>query len=382
MGFAKRTEEISLSGIRKMFELIKEDTINLALGEPDFTTPKHICDAAKNALNAGFTHYTSTFGMEELREAIANKLKKDNNLDVTSENIMVTCGASEAILCAILALVEKGDEVIITDPGFVSYDACVKIAEGKTVYLPVYEENEFSISLESLSEKITKRTKLLIINSPNNPTGSVFPKSNLKAIADLAEDHDFFVLSDEVYEKILYEGEHHSIGKWIPDRTITVNAFSKTYAMTGWRIGYLAASEELMEEILKIHQYTSVCASSISQFAALAALNGPQDFVYQMKEDFLKRRNLMLTKINEIEGFSCMKPKGAFYVFVNAKALGMLSTSLADYIFEDAGVLTVPGIAFGKNGEGYLRISYATSMDKISLALDLIKKSIEKLSKK
>ncbi|MCS4542420.1 MAG: pyridoxal phosphate-dependent aminotransferase, partial [Euryarchaeota archaeon] len=360
---ADRLEKISVSGIRKMFELVQaKDVINLGLGEPDFTPPEHVLEAAKKALDEGFTHYTSNFGILELREAIAQKLKQENKLDVKPDQIIVTCGGSEALFVAVQATVNPNEEVLIPDPGFVSYGPIVKMAGAIPVSVPVFEKNDFRLKPEEIEKRITKRTKMMIINSPANPTGSVLTKSDLKAIAEIAERKNILILSDEVYEKLVYEGEHFSIGS-ISDKVITVNSFSKTYAMTGFRIGYLAAHQDLIEPLLKVHQYLTACANSIAQKAALAALTGPQDFVKNMFKEFKMRRDLIVGGLNEINGFSCKKPKGAFYAFSNISKLGKPSNEIAMSLLEKVKVVSTAGSAFGENGEGYLRFTYATKKE-------------------
>lgn len=367
---ARRVTSISLSEIRKMFELGK-DSINLGLGEPDFDTPPHIIKAVKDALDDGFTHYTANKGIIELREAISQKLKHENNINVGPESIIVTVGASEALLICVMALIEKEDEVLIPDPGFVSYDACVKLAEGRSVSVKLKEEDGFRMTTEEVLEKITDRTKAIILNSPSNPTGSVTQKKDIKGIADIADDHGIFLISDEIYEKIIYGKNHYSPAEF-SQNTITINGFSKTYAMTGFRIGYAAASPSLTEEMLKVHQYNTACASSISQRAALAALKGPQNCVDDMVSEFRRRRDLILRRLDEI-GIPCTKPEGAFYVFPKIE-------NSREFVKEalKKGVVVVPGGAFGKYGENYVRFSYAASYEKIEEAMNRLESSLSK----
>ncbi len=364
---AKRCELIQLSEIRKMFELTPENAINLSLGEPDFDTPEHIREAVKIALDNGFTHYTSNNGILELREAISCKLADENKIEADPENITVTVGASQALYVSLQALINKGDEVLIPDPGFLSYDAFVKLAEGKMVPISLKEENEFQMTPDDVLEKITPKTKAMIMNSPSNPTGAVMQKEDIKGIAEIAEDHNIHLISDEVYEHIIYEGKHYSPARYT-DNVITINAFSKTYAMTGFRIGYIAANKELTEEILKVHQYNVACTSSLSQMAGLEALLGPQDCVHEMVAEFKRRRDLIVKRLNEM-GISFKAPKGAFYAFPK---VGDSDKFVEEAI--KAGVIVVNGASFGKCGDGHFRISYAASYEKLEEAMNRLEK--------
>ncbi|MGB9938159.1 MAG: pyridoxal phosphate-dependent aminotransferase [Methanobacterium sp.] len=360
---AKRCKLIQLSEIRKMFELTPENAINLSLGEPDFDTPEHIREAVKQALDDGFTHYTSNNGILELREAISCKLAEENKVEADPENIIVTVGASQALYIALQALINKGDEVLTPDPGFLSYDAFVKLAEGKMVPISLKEENEFQMTADDVLDEITPKTKAIIMNSPANPTGAVMQKEDIKAIAEIAEDKGIYLISDEVYEKIIYEGKHYSPGRYT-DNAITINAFSKTYAMTGFRIGYMAANPEITEELLKVHQYNVACASSLSQIAGLEALIGPQKCVKEMTDEFKRRRDLVVKRLNEM-GIKFKSPKGAFYAFPK---VSNSSQFVNDAI--KAGVIIVNGSSFGKCGEGHFRISYAASYEKLEEAMN------------
>ena len=360
---SKRVRDISLSGIRKMFELVGEDSINLGLGEPDFDTPEYIREAAKKALDEGFTHYTVNKGIVELRETISAKLKMDNNISVSPEEIIVTVGASEGLGIALNALVDVGDEVLIPDPGFVSYDASVKLAGGKSVSVKLTDDEEFRMTPEHIQERITDKTKAVIINSPANPTGSVMGKKDIKGVAEIADDHDIAIISDEIYEKIIYDEKHYSPASYT-DNCITINGFSKSYAMTGFRIAYVAADPLITEEMLKVHQYTTACASSISQKAALAALEGPQDSIDVMVAEFRRRRDLIMNRLRGM-GLSCVEPKGAFYVFPKVKDPEVF---VANALKKD--VIMVPGTSCGIYGEDHVRLSYATSYEDIKEAMD------------
>ncbi|MEM0217811.1 MAG: pyridoxal phosphate-dependent aminotransferase [Candidatus Nezhaarchaeales archaeon] len=381
-----RTKTITPSGIRRLFDLAQKmsGVINFGIGEPDLDTPTCVREAGKRAIDLGYTHYTPNAGYPELREAIAKKLRVENGIDVTAENIIVTTGASTGLLLSVLTLIEPGDEVLIPDPGFVIYEAIVNMVGGKPVRVPLVEEEDFRMTPEKVDELVTSKTKCIFLNSPHNPTGAVLEFSDIKGIAEIAMDNGIYVISDEVYEKLVYDGaKHYSIAS-IPgmeDLAITVNSFSKTFAMCGWRIGYVAASKRLIDEMIKLQQYTVVNAPSISQMAALEGLKNPEvkTFIDEMVKEYDKRRRFMVERINKITGFRAKLPKGAFYVFANVKELGLKSTDLAELILEKAAVATVPGSAFGPNGEGYLRFCYATSLANIELGLERIEKVIEEI---
>jgi aspartate aminotransferase len=360
---SKRVRSINLSEIRKMFEMAGENSINLGLGEPDFNTPDHIIEAASNAMKEGFTHYTSNMGILELREAISNKLKVDNGIQTSPESVLVTVGASEAIYMCMQALVDPGDELLIPDPGFLSYNACVNLAGGIPRGIQLKEENDLRMTAEDVLEVISDKTKAIILNSPSNPTGSVMKKEDVRAIAEIADDNDIYLVSDEVYEKIIYDRHHHSPAKFC-ENAVTINGFSKSYAMTGFRIGYVTANPQITEELLKIHQYTTACASSMIQKAALAALEGPQKSVFDMVSEFRKRRDLVVKRMNNM-GVECPEPHGAFYVFPRVKdPEGFINAGLKN------GVVMVHGKAFGMGGKDHVRLSYATSYSDLKEAMD------------
>ncbi len=361
----RRLKDIDISGIRKIFEAAGSSAINLGLGQPDMPTPAHICQAAIKAIEEGFTGYTQGPGIPELREAVAEKFRRENHLEVEPEEVIVTSGASEALHLALEALVEEGDEVLVPDPGFVSYQSLTRIAGAKPVGVPL-DEN-LKVDPEQVQERLTSRTKVLILNSPSNPTGSVQSREEIKALAELAGDHGITIISDEVYEHFIYEGQHHSPARFY-ERVVTVNAVSKTYSMTGWRLGYLAAPPDLVYEMLKVHQYIQACASSISQRAALAALTGPQDCVSEMRDEFKERRNLLIGGLEKL-GVECVKPRGAFYAFPR------IPLETAERLIEN-GVIVVPGTSFGKHGKGHTRLSYATSQENLRKALEIMEKII------
>ncbi|RLF10502.1 MAG: pyridoxal phosphate-dependent aminotransferase [Thermoprotei archaeon] len=380
-----RTKVITLSGIRRLFDLAQRSSgvINFGLGEPDFDTPPHIREAGKRALDMGYTHYSPNAGYPELREVIAEKLRSENGIPASAENVMVTIGASAGLLLSTLILVNPGDEVLIPDPGFVIYEAVVRMAGGKPVRVPLKEEDDFRMLPEVVNELVTPKTKCIFLNTPHNPTGSVLEYSDVKGIAEIAMDNGIYVISDEVYEKLVYDGaKHYSIAS-IPgmeDLAITVNAFSKTFAMCGWRIGYVAAKRELIDEMVKLQQFTVVHAPSMAQIAALEGLKSPETkkFIEEMVEEYDRRRRVMVEGLNKIWGFKVKPPKGSFYIFANVKEIGRTSTDLAELILTEAGVVTVPGSAFGPSGEGYLRFCYTVPIDTIRLGL----KRIEGVAKK
>ncbi len=361
---ASRVEKIEISGIRRAFEAASSQSINLGLGEPDFDTPAHIKAAAAQALNSGFTGYTFNKGIPELRDAISAKFRSENGLSFSPDEIIVTSGASEALHIAILSVAEHGDEVLIPDPGFVSYPPLVRLADAIPVGIPL--NDDYTISIEGLNERITSRTSVLIINSPANPTGAVETRDSIKAIAELASDHNITIISDEVYEHLVYDGAEHISPARFYDDVITVNAVSKTYAMTGFRLGYVAAREEYIEPMLKVHQYIQACASSISQRAALAAITGPQDCVSEMRAAFKERRDYLISELHRL-GFQFPVPRGAFYVFPEVDDESEFVEQL-----RQRGVVVTPGSAFGYRGRNHVRISYAANIEMLRQAIAVI----------
>ena len=370
---AKRLQNITESATLRISNLANElksqgkDIISFSLGEPDFATPSHIIDAAKASLERGETHYTPSPGIPELRKAITEKLKKDNKIETKPGNIIVTPGAKQAIFEVILSVLREGDEAILFDPAWVSYDPCIQLAGARTIWAPTSRNNGFSP--ENISEYITKKTKLIVINSPCNPTGSVYSKETLKEIADISIDKNIFVLSDEIYEKIIYDREHISIASLdgMQDLTITVNGFSKAYAMTGWRLGYVNAPKEVYEPMLKLHSHSVSQATSFVQYAGIAALRGDQAPVASMVREFRARRDLLIRGLNKI-GIKCARPDGAFYAFADVSEYGT-GEKVAELLLNKAFVATTPGSAFGEAGNDFIRISYATSQERIKEAL-------------
>ena len=380
---ATRLSKIKPSGIRRLFSFAHNmpDVIGLGLGEPDFVPPPHVLEAAKRALDDGKTHYTSTEGISELREALAKKAKREYGLTYDPETeILITVGGTQAIFLAFMALTNPGDEVLIPNPGFVIYQPNVLMVDGIPVSIPALEENEFKPDADVVMSHVTDRSRIMIVNSPNNPTGAVFSYDDLASLAKLAVERDLIVISDEVYERITYDGTKHYCLSSFPEmreRTLVVGSFSKTYAMTGFRVGYVFGPKELITPMMLTHQFSVACVSGQAQYAAVAALEGPQSFVKDMIAEFDRRRKLLHGRLNEIEGFSCKLPKGAFYAFANVKEFGESSESLATFLVNKGKVVTVPGSAFGKHGEGYLRFSYATAYDKIGEALDRIERAVK-----
>ena len=380
---SRRSQTLGLSGIREIFEKAQRipDVIRLEFGEPDFDTPSNIKEAAILAINKGHTKYSSSSGIPELRSAISEKLKHDNKVDYSaSREVVVTAGATSAINLALQATLDVGDEILVPDPGWATYVHAVNLIGAAPVLYPLLEAEEFQFSAETAERYVSPKTRAILINTPANPMGSILPRKNVQAIAEFALRHNLYVISDEVYEKFLYEDgeprEHVSIASLseMKDRTVTINALSKTYAMTGWRIGYAASSTEIAGAMTKINAAASSCVSTIAQYAALEALTGPQDSVAKMITTFAQRRRIMVDGLNEFDGFKCSMPKGAFYAFPNIEGTGMSSKDLAMRIIDEAHVATVPGTAFGKQGEGHLRIAYANSIENIQNALDRMKK--------
>ncbi|MBN1236230.1 MAG: pyridoxal phosphate-dependent aminotransferase [Methanotrichaceae archaeon] len=364
MRFASCTEKIEISSIRKCFEGAAPGSVNLGLGQPDFDTPDHIKKAAIQAIEKGMCGYTPNCGVPALRLALAKKFCTENRIECTEEEIMVTSGASEALFLVIAALVDRGEEVLIGDPSFLSYVELTRLVGGRPVNVPL--DDSLRLSPEAIEERITDKTRLIIINSPSNPTGSVQTAEQIRSIAQIAEDRDITVLSDEVYEHFIYKGEHVSPGQF-SDNVITVNAVSKTYSMTGWRLGYLVAKGEALEQLLKIHQYVQACASSISQAAALQAITGPQDCVAQMRDEFKDRRDLLVRGFREM-GVDLLVPDGAFYLFPRVGDGDKVAARLGQ-----AGVIAVPGSAFGPGGKEHIRISYAAARSQLEEALRRMK---------
>jgi aspartate aminotransferase len=376
-------ESVTLEITSKARKMAKEgiDVVNLAAGEPDFDTPQHIKEAAIKAINEGFTKYTPSSGTQELREAVCVKLKKDNNLDYSAAQVIISNGAKHSLYNIFQALCEKGDEVIIPSPYWLSYPAMVNMSGAKSVFVRTSAKNNFKVTEKDLASKITEKTKCFILNSPSNPTGSLYEKGELKMIAALAVKHEFFVISDEIYEKLIYDNKKYvsiaSLGRDIYDLTITVNGVSKSYSMTGWRIGYAAGPLELMKAIANIQSHATSNPASMSQKAALAALTGDQKFVDHMRVEFGKRRDLMVSRINKMRNISCAKPAGAFYLFCDISKLNEGSGKIANRLLDEAKVAVIPGAPFG--ADSFIRLSFAASAETINKGMDRIEEWLKEV---
>ena len=355
------------------------DVVHLEIGEPDFTPPPHIIEAGIRALRAGDTHYTPAAGLPELREAIAGYVGRTRGVDIDAAQVVVAPGAKPILFAAVLALAGPGDEVIYPDPGFPIYESVIRFAGAVPIPLPLTEDRDFGVDTAALEARVSARTRLVIVNAPHNPTGGTLTSDVLDRLAELAVEHDFMVLSDEIYSRIIYDGEPDSIARrtGMIDRTIIVDGFSKTYAMTGWRIGYGVMPHRLAEAVTRLGVNSYSCTPGFTQRAPLAALHGPQDAVDEMVAAFRVRRDALVAGLNAIRGIRCRVPAGAFYAFPNISALGISSAAFADRLLAEWGVAVLPGTAFGSAGEGYLRLSYATSMVRIEDALARIRAAIE-----
>ena len=382
---AERVINIPPSGIRKFFDIVSEmdDAISLGVGEPDFDTPWHIREEGIYSLEKGRTFYTSNAGLKELKVEICNYLKRrcDVLYDPDGE-VMVTVGGSEAIDIALRAMLEPGDEVLIPQPSYVSYVPCTILANGTPVIIELEEKDEFRLTPEKLLEKITPKTKILIMPFPNNPTGAIMEREDLEKIAEIVEEKDLFVISDEIYSELTYKGQHVTIASLpgMKERTVLINGVSKSYAMTGWRLGYAAAPKEILKQMLKIHQFAIMCAPTTSQYAAVSALKNGDGDVETMREAYDQRRRYLVHALREM-GLECFEPYGAFYVFPSIKKFGMTSDEFATRLLREEKVAVVPGTAFGDSGEGFLRLSYAYSLESLKEALDRIRRFVERLEK-
>lgn len=365
----------------KSLEAQGKDIIHLEIGQPDFTTPMNICEAAFKAMKDGHTGYCPSAGLPEFREVVAQHISETRKIDIHPDEVTVTPGAKPIIFFTILALVDDGDEVIYPEPGFPVYESVIDFIGGKAIPLPLREEVDFRFRIEDLVDSISDRTRLLILNSPQNPTGGTLTASDLTAIAELAQQHRFYILTDEVYSRLLYEGTHQSILSLpgMKEQTILIDGHSKTYAMTGWRLGYGVAPREIADKITRLTINSNSCTATFTQIAGIEALTGPQTFVTQMVNEFQKRRDVIVDGLNAINGIKCVKPLGSFYVFPNVTELPLSCEEMADYLMDEVGVALLPGTAFGKFGDGYLRLSYANSLENIEDALGRIQTAIDKL---
>lgn len=375
--------KIKPSGIRKFFDIVSEmeDAISLGVGEPDFDTPWHIRDEGIYSLEKGRTFYTSNAGLKELKVEITKYIQRTQGLSYDANHeVIVTVGGSEAIDIALRAMINPGEEVLIPQPSFVSYEPCAIWADAVPVIIELKAENEFRLTAKELRDAITDKTKILILPFPNNPTGAIMEKEDLEEIAEVIREKDIFVISDEIYSELTYKGKHVSIASMpgMQERTVLINGFSKSYAMTGWRLGYALAPAIIMEQMLKIHQFAIMCAPTTSQYAAVEALKNGDDDVAMMRESYNQRRRFLMHEFKEM-GLECFEPYGAFYVFPSIKEFGMTSEEFANRLLKEEKVAVVPGTAFGDCGEGFLRISYAYSLENLKTAVDKIKAFITRL---
>lgn len=383
---SKTIKTIEPSGIRKFFDIVSEmeDAISLGVGEPDFDTPWHIRDEGIYSLEKGRTFYTSNAGLKELKIEISKYLDRKYGMKYNYNNeIMVTVGGSEGIDMALRAMLDPGDEVIIPQPSYVSYEPCTVLAGGKPVIVELKEENEFRLTAEELEEAITPKSKILIMPFPNNPTGAVMELNDIEAIAKVVKEHDLYVITDEIYSELTYLEKHVSIASLpgMKERCVLINGFSKAYAMTGWRLGYACAPKEILSQMLKIHQFAIMCAPTTSQYAAVEAMKNGDADVVQMRDQYNERRMYLLHRLKNM-GLKCFEPFGAFYIFPSIKEFGMTSDEFATELLNSKKVAVVPGTAFGKSGEGFVRISYAYSIDDLKTALGRIEEFVNELRQK
>jgi aminotransferase len=380
-----RADRLSPSGIRKFFDLLQKqkDIISLGVGEPDYATPWHISEAAVKSLERGYTIYTSNSGIEELRELTSRHLKDRYGVDYDPYGeILMTVGVSEALDLAMRAILDPGDEVIMTDPHYPAYDSCVILAEGKPVMVPTYPQNNFAVEAKDIEAKITQKTKAILIGFPSNPTGAVMTRQKLSDLATIAKKHSLMVICDEIYARLTYDGQHTSYASLpgVKEHTILLNGFSKAYAMTGWRIGFAAASREIIAAMTKIHQYTIMSAPTPAQVAAIEALKTGEPDVVEMVEDYNRRRKIIVKGLNDI-GLLCFEPKGAFYAFPSIACTGLTSEEFSEKLLVEEKVAVVPGSAFGRCGEGFVRCCYATSVADIEEALKRMGRFVKKYKK-
>ncbi len=379
----KKVVDIKPSGIRKFFDIVleTEGAISLGVGEPDFDTPWHIRDEGIYSLEKGRTFYTSNSGLKELRTEVSNYIKRTQGVSYDPiKEVFITVGGSEAIDLALRAMVDPGDEVLIPQPSYVSYEPCAILADAVPVIIELKEENQFRLTAQEVLDKVTDKTKILVLPFPNNPTGAIMEKSDLEEIAKVVEEKDLYVISDEIYGELTYSGKHVSIVSLpgMKERTILINGFSKAYAMTGWRLGYACGPEEIMAQMVKIHQYAIMCAPTTSQYAAVEALRNGDGDVQMMREQYNHRRRYLLSEFKRI-GLPCFEPFGAFYVFPCIKQFGMSSDEFCTRLLKEEKLAVVPGTAFGDSGEGYIRISYAYSLENLKAAMERFERFIEKL---
>lgn len=385
---AARMDRMAPSGIRKVnekalaMERAGEKVLHFEIGRPDFDTPEYIKQAANQALAQGKVHYTSNFGLMELRQAIADKLKRENHVDYKATEVLVTVGLSEAVFAVLAALLDEGDELLVPDPVWLNYINVPNLLGAKAVTYSLKEENGYQMDLDEVRSKITSKTRGIVIVTPNNPTGGVLEEDVLKELAEIAKANDLMVIADEIYERLVYDGARHVSIASLPgmkERTFTMNGMSKAYAMDGWRLGYVAAPEEYIAVMNKFHQHNTTCAPNFVQAASIAALTQEGNEVREMVKEYQRRRDYAVQAINAIDGISCLCPKGAFYIFINCKQLGKTSAELSQYFLEQAKIALVPGDVFGPGGEGYLRMSFAASYESIVEGCARLKAAVEQL---
>lgn len=384
----ERMKKIPFAGIRDIFEKAKKleekgrKIIHMEIGRPDFDTPLQIKEKAIESLKNSFVHYTSNYGMDELRKQIARKLTKENNIETSYEEVIVTPGASMALATAIFGLLDEGDEVLIPSPRYPAYPKQVMMAGGVSVPVQKKIEYDFKLRRQDLEEKVTKKTKMLVINTPNNPTGAVLDYDNLTEIAEFAKENDIIVVTDECYEKIIYNREHISLASLpgMKERTVTINSTSKSFSMTGWRIGFVSASKEIINSIIKVPQNLVICPTSFAQAGAVIAYEKGEELIKEMVDDFKKRKEIVTGYLDQIEGIDYVEPAGALYVFPYIKELGMSSKEICDYLLKEAGVAVAAGNDFGEYGEGYIRIAYTCSKNELKEGMENIKEAVEKIN--
>lgn len=390
MKFAKRIERIMPSGIRAVnekalaMERAGEKVIHFEIGRPDFDTPEYIKKACIESIERGDVFYTSNFGDMKLREAVAKYLNYHNHIPYTKDNVLITVGLSEAIFDVLTVILDEDDEILVPNPVWVNYVNVPNLLKAKPISYDLLEKNNYQPDIEDLKSKITPKTKAIVLISPNNPTGSILKKETLEKIAELAIDNDLLVLADEVYERLIFDGEKHISIASLPnmiDRTITLNGFSKAFSMTGWRLGYVAAPVELITQVNKIHQHNVICAPSFVQKAAITALQDEKNEVEDMVKEYTRRRDYAVAAINKIDGISCLCPKGALYIFINISELHKSSQEVADFLIENEKIALVPGSVFGSNGDEYLRMSFANSYENIVEGCKRLKNGVEKIKK-
>ncbi len=388
----KLSKLVGRAGTETAFEMLAKakdlerqgkNVVHFEIGEPDFNTPENIKNTGIKAIHDNFTHYSPTQGILDLRETVAKYISKTRKIDVSPDEVIATPGGKEVIFGTMLALLDEGDEAIYPNPGYPIYESAIKLAGATAVPMPLLEENDFAFDREQFVKLITPKTKLIVINSPGNPTSGIFSLDDLKFIAEIAKKNGIYILSDEIYSRIIYDGTFYSIASLpgMKELTIILDGFSKTYAMTGWRLGYAVANKDIIEGLKKIAVNSFSCVATFVQMAGAEALNGPQEDPELMRKEYEARRNLIVNELNKIPGISVKMPKGAFYVFANIKKTGKTSKEIADYLLYDAGVCTLAGTAFGSYGEGYIRFSYATSQENIREGLRRVKDAFEKLMK-